>query len=68
MTEYFNNIMIFIMIIFGSQKKLDENLNVLEEAEAWPLEVTDWNGDNIRYAHPQGTTILYESSKLIHGK
>jgi hypothetical protein len=56
------------MIIFGSQKKLDENLNVLEEAEAWPLEVTDWNGDNIRYAHPQGTTILYESSKLIHGK
>ena len=58
-----------VISVTMSLAKLDENLEVVEDdLEPWPLEVTDWKGDNIRYAHPQRTTILYESSKLIHGR
>lgn len=35
---------------------------------SWPLEVIDWNGDHVRYEHPAGTMVLYESSKLPHGR
>ncbi|GBG25970.1 Hypothetical Protein FCC1311_021902 [Hondaea fermentalgiana] len=35
---------------------------------AWPLEVVDWNGDHVRYEHPAGSMVLYESSKLPHGR
>ena len=35
---------------------------------SWPLEGVDWKGNNIRYSHPPGTMILYESAKFIHGR
>jgi hypothetical protein len=35
---------------------------------AWPLEVVSFDGDVHRHAHLPGTMILYESSKLIHGR
>mmetsp|Transcript_18492 Transcript_18492/g.30145 ORF Transcript_18492/g.30145 Transcript_18492/m.30145 type:complete len:616 (+) Transcript_18492:1-1848(+) len=37
-------------------------------SKPWPLEVIDWNGDHVRYNHPGGTMVLYESSKLAHGR
>ena len=39
-----------------------------EGAPAWPLEVIQWSGDHVRYEHPAGSMILYESSKLNHGR
>lgn len=46
---------------------------ILSDAEAgklpkWPLEVVAFDGDIYRHEHPAGTMILYESSKLIHGR
>uniref|UniRef100_A0A7S2S776 Prolyl 4-hydroxylase alpha subunit domain-containing protein n=1 Tax=Mucochytrium quahogii TaxID=96639 RepID=A0A7S2S776_9STRA len=38
------------------------------EKHPWPLEVVQWTGDHVRYSHPAGTMILYESSKLPHGR
>lgn len=38
------------------------------DEKPWHLQVTDWNGDQVRYVHPPGTMILYESSKLPHGR
>mmetsp|Transcript_35416 Transcript_35416/g.43737 ORF Transcript_35416/g.43737 Transcript_35416/m.43737 type:complete len:211 (+) Transcript_35416:47-679(+) len=32
------------------------------------LQVTDWTGQQVKYDHPAGTMILYESSKLPHGR
>ena len=34
----------------------------------WPLEVIDFHGNHIRAEHTNGTMILYESSKLPHGR
>eukprot|EP01083_Nonionella_stella_P064907 169629_1 len=28
----------------------------------------DWHGNNVRYDHPPGTMIMYESAKFIHGR
>ena len=42
--------------------------NTTEESQPWPLEVVQWNGDHVRYHHPAGTMVLYESSKLLHGR
>jgi hypothetical protein len=38
------------------------------EKRPWPLEVVQWSGDHVRYDHPAGTMVLYESSKLPHGR
>lgn len=38
------------------------------DGKPWPLEFVDWNGDVVRHDHPAGTMILYESSKLAHGR
>jgi len=42
--------------------------NQSKNSEEWPLEVIDWNGDHVRYSHPAGTMVLYESAKLPHGR
>lgn len=34
----------------------------------WPLEVIRYDGEHVRYDHPEGTMVLYESSKLAHGR
>jgi len=34
----------------------------------WPLQVVDWKGQIVRYEHPEGYMVLYESSKLVHGR
>lgn len=38
------------------------------EGDPWPLEVVDWDGNNVRHAHQPKKILLYESSKLIHGR
>lgn len=40
----------------------------LAKENPWPLEVIDFAGDHVRHEHPEGTMILYESSKLPHGR
>merc|ERR1712227_1166599 len=42
--------------------------NLTEDNVPWPLRVTDWTGKQVAYDHPPGTMILYESSKLPHGR
>jgi len=42
--------------------------NEPENAEPWPLRVTDFTGKQVSYDHPAGTMILYESSKVPHGR
>ncbi|GBG25971.1 Hypothetical Protein FCC1311_021912 [Hondaea fermentalgiana] len=54
-----------VLSVTISVKKLDEEKS---KAHPWPLEVVDWNGDHVRYEHPGGTMVLYESSKLLHGR
>lgn len=34
----------------------------------WPMEVIQFSGDHVRHEHPEGTMLLYESSKLPHGR
>eukprot|EP00924_Labyrinthula_sp_SR-Ha-C_P004019 maker-scaffold_3-snap-gene-11.3-mRNA-1 protein AED:0.20 eAED:0.20 QI:37/1/1/1/1/1/2/243/670 len=43
-------------------------LNETSDSKPWPLRVTDWTGKQVAYDHPPGTMILYESSKLPHGR
>lgn len=38
------------------------------EGPEWPLEVIDFNGRHVRYKHDAGTMVLYESSKVPHGR
>jgi hypothetical protein len=38
------------------------------QSRPWPLEVVQWSGDHVRYDHPEGMMVLYESSKLPHGR
>lgn len=38
------------------------------EGKPWPLEVIRYDGEHVRYDHPEGTMVLYESSKLAHGR
>jgi hypothetical protein len=40
----------------------------LASMPTWPLEVMAYDGDVHRYDHPPDTMILYESSKLMHGR
>jgi len=42
--------------------------DVPDDAKPWPLQVTDWYGRHVKYEHPGGTMVLYESSKLPHGR
>jgi hypothetical protein len=48
----------------------NEILSPEEEAKQakWPLEVMAYDGLTHRYDHPGGYMVLYESSKLIHGR
>jgi hypothetical protein len=50
--------------------KLDDDGDVipLDDAETWPLEGVNWQGENVRYLHPVGSMVLYESAKFIHGR
>lgn len=34
----------------------------------WPLEVISFDGKRVRYTHPAGTMVLYESAALPHGR
>lgn len=38
------------------------------DVNAWPLEFVDWKGQTVRYSHPPGTVVFYESVKGIHGR
>lgn len=38
------------------------------DEKAWPLEFVNWKGQTVRYAHPPGTVVFYESVKGIHGR
>lgn len=38
------------------------------DEKAWPLEFVDWQGQTVRYSHPPGTVVFYESVKGIHGR
>lgn len=38
------------------------------DTKAWPLEFINWKGQTVRYAHPPGTVVFYESVKGIHGR
>jgi hypothetical protein len=51
--------------------KLNEDFTVDtsgDEHAYWPIEGLDWNGTNIRYEHPPGKMVLYESAKFVHGR
>mmetsp|Transcript_22112 Transcript_22112/g.39213 ORF Transcript_22112/g.39213 Transcript_22112/m.39213 type:complete len:613 (-) Transcript_22112:70-1908(-) len=54
-----------VLSVTMTVKKLDHEAAA---AKPWPLEVVQWTGDHVRYDHPEGTMILYESSKLPHGR
>jgi len=54
-----------VLSVTISVRKLDEAKSA---AHPWPLEVVQWSGDHVRYEHPGGTMVLYESSKLMHGR
>lgn len=63
-----------LSVTFSLGKLNASNIDqILSEAEAgklpkWPLEVVAFDGEIYRHEHPAGTMILYESSKLIHGR
>ncbi|KAH9251940.1 hypothetical protein BASA81_010144 [Batrachochytrium salamandrivorans] len=64
-----------VLSVTFSLGKLDPNdpnrwLTPEEEAKlpAWPLEVVGFDGEIYRHRHAGGVQILYESSKLIHGR
>jgi len=38
------------------------------DPHGWPLEFVDWKGQTVRYSHPPGTVVFYESVKGIHGR
>jgi len=63
-----------LSVTFSLGKLNASNINQLlspEEAAKqpkWPLEVVAFDGEIYRHEHPAGTMILYESSKLIHGR
>ncbi|KAH9256056.1 hypothetical protein BASA81_005832 [Batrachochytrium salamandrivorans] len=61
-----------ITFVVGKANASDvDTLLSREEADAlpkWPLEVYAYDGNVYRHEHPPGTMILYESSKLIHGR
>lgn len=44
------------------------NVGPLELGSEWPIEVITHNGVRVRYNHPPGTMVLYESTTLIHGR
>jgi len=54
-----------VLSVTLSISKLDKEK---AEAHPWPIEVVDWEGKHVRYNHPAGTMVLYESAKLMHGR
>jgi len=56
-----------ISATFSVSKLPSSNATVPDE-KAWPLELVDWNGQTVRYSHPPGTVVFYESVKGIHGR
>ncbi|KAH9262757.1 hypothetical protein BASA82_000213 [Batrachochytrium salamandrivorans] len=63
-----------LSVTFTIAKVNSSNINQLltpeEEAKhkPWPLEVVAFDGQIYRHEHLAGTMILYESSKLAHGR
>lgn len=61
-----------VLSVTFSIAKLDpQTMKIIEDTSKlapWPLEVTTYNGEIVRYDHLAGTMVLYESSKLIHGR
>ncbi len=57
-----------VLSVTFSIAKLPEAWQDEAPNKPWPLEVTQWSGDHVRYDHPAGTMVLYESSKLMHGR
>jgi len=54
---------------FSIEKMPHENMTQDDVSETgWPLEFVDWKGRTVRYEHPPGTVILYESVKGSHGR
>lgn len=47
---------------------LPQHYNPNQNRTAWPLEWVGYDGLNTRHEHPPGTTLLYESAKIIHGR
>lgn len=50
--------------------KWDEDGNDLDpdERDPWPLQGIGYDGKVMRYDHPAGSMVLYESSKVVHGR
>lgn len=61
-----------LSVTFTLAKVNSSNINQVlpegKEGKPWPLEVVAFDGDIYRHVHPAGTMILYESSKLAHGR
>jgi len=81
--EYYNNWLrghidridthvLSVTFTVGKVNASDVNQILSPEAEnalpKWPLEVVAYDGLIHRYDHPGGIMVLYESSKLIHGR
>lgn len=48
-----------------SLRKMDPQQNRIHP---WPIQVISWDGKHVRYNHDEGTTVLYESARLAHGR
>ncbi len=72
LTSHIDRIETHVLSVTFSIAKLDpKTMTVIEDTSKltpWPLEVTTYNGEIVRYDHFPGTMVLYESSKLIHGR
>jgi len=70
MREYYNHHWLRKHIDREDQLVISTTMCVRKENNTahWPLEGVDWNGNKARYTNPEGTMLLYESHKLIHGR
>lgn len=48
-----------------SLRKLDK---YKDSRKPWPIQIVTSDGKHVRYNHPEGTTVLYESAFAIHGR
>ena len=56
-----------VLSVTISIQKLDEEGNDLKvgDRDPWPLQGIGYDGKVMRYDHPAGTMVLYESSKIV---
>lgn len=59
-----------VLSVTISIQKLDDEGNDLdpESRDPWPLQGIGYDGRVMRYDHPAGSMVLYESSKVVHGR